>query len=57
MLAMLFDGDSTDIVMSALMVPLIEAVVLAVIDALATIGFITFSYAEQFALGAVGQLS
>ena len=40
--------------MVALMVPLIEA---AVIDAFAAIGFITFSYAEHFALGVVGQLS
>jgi hypothetical protein len=43
MLAMLDDDESLDIVTVALMVPLIEAVVIA------------FSYAEQFALGAVGQ--
>ena len=57
MLAMLVDDDSPDIVMVALMVPLTEALVLAVIDAVAASGFITFSYVEQFALGAVGQFS
>lgn len=57
MLAMLVDDDSPDMVMVALMVPLIETLVLAVIDALAASGFITFSYVEQFALGAVWQLS
>lgn len=57
MLAMLADDDSPDMVMVALMVPLIEALVLAVIDALAASGFITFSYVEQSALGAVWQLS
>jgi hypothetical protein len=50
-LAMPADDDSPDMAMVALMVPLIEALVLA------ASGFVTFLYVEQFALGAVGQLS
>jgi hypothetical protein len=57
MLGMLVDGDSPDIVMVTLVVPLAEALVLAALNALTANGFITFSYVEQFALGAVGQLS
>jgi hypothetical protein len=57
MLAMLIDDDPPDMVMATLMVPLTEALVFAVIDALAASGFIAFSYVEQLALEAVGQLS
>ena len=55
MLAVLVDNDSPDILMVALMVLLTEALALAVIDASAASGFITFSDVEQLAFGAVGQ--
>jgi hypothetical protein len=42
-LAALTDDDSPDIAVVTLMVPRIEALVLAVIDALAASGLITFS--------------
>jgi hypothetical protein len=59
MRVMLVDEDSPDklMVMVALMVLLVVAVVLVLMDALAASGFITFSYAEQFPFGAIGQLS
>jgi hypothetical protein len=53
----LVDEDPPDLVMVALMVPLIEVAVLVLVDALAASGFTTLSYAEQFPSGAVGQLS